>query len=104
MQTKQAQVERHQVVNTHLDLAVMEGVEVLLADGILAEVDPPLLVLRIQLLALLFLLHKTLIDSLARKGLAILIVNHKVKQRHLIGYRISEIEFDPVLLVSVDNF
>ena len=36
------------MVKTHRHVAVMEGVEVLLGDGILTEVDPPLFVLGMQ--------------------------------------------------------
>lgn len=59
------------MVKTHRHVAVMEGVEVLLGDGILTEVDPPLFVLGMQGLVGRLLQDEALVNNLARKRLIV---------------------------------
>lgn len=73
------------MLKAHAHFTVMQSVEVLHCDWVLAEVDALLLVVGVQGLTVVMLADKVLIDSLCRKGLVVKVIDHEVQQRHLIS-------------------
>lgn len=96
MQSKEAEIKGNEVVQTKLDVAMMQSIEVLLVYWILTQIYSLCLVLWMKLA--LSLRKELLINFLSFQRLATIPIHHEVKHRNLISQRVAKIDpYIPIL-------